>query len=213
MSRVSAGWSSVDHGDLDARSPRLSERGRIATPMPRATSRRIRLLSLDSSITCGSNFGLAGGAVEQLAQTRALAVADELLAGELAHAHARSLAPAGALAAGSRRAPRTRAGAARGRGSRSARSPTGTRGRARRRAASRRAPRSTARSTVSSTPGWRWWKIASASDTSTGPIVCIAPTDTWPVRMPRSASQLGVGGARTRTGSAAPARPAAPRPR
>jgi len=57
MSRFSDGSISVATATLPA-DRSASERGRIATPMPRATSRLIRSLSFDSSLICGSNPAL-----------------------------------------------------------------------------------------------------------------------------------------------------------
>ena len=54
MSRDSRGSASATTA-TSAPGPVASERGRIATPIPRATSRRIRLLSFDSSLILGSN--------------------------------------------------------------------------------------------------------------------------------------------------------------
>ena len=83
MSRDSGGSVSVATA-TSAPGATASERGRIATPIPRATSRRIRSLSFDSSLICGSKPACASGGHEQLAQPRALAVADELLVGSSA---------------------------------------------------------------------------------------------------------------------------------
>ena len=65
--------------------------------------------------------------------------------------------------------------------------------------------------TVSSTAGWRSWNTASASEMSTGPMVCITPRVTrprWTPRTDSSSASAASTSARTRRARATSSRPA-----